>query len=84
MKYIVLEKDGFTGLTVGNRVLKPGSMFDETSWPYGQEALEAAVKNERCKEVEEQKPVKPAVKVEPESDVEEQKKGGRKKQESAE
>lgn len=48
-KYEVLEKAGRFGLTVGSKVLKPGAVFTERQWPYGEKSLEAAIKNERCK-----------------------------------
>lgn len=54
MKYEVLKVDGKSGLTVGS-VIKPGGIFDESQWPYGKEALDAAVKNKRCKEIGEKK-----------------------------
>jgi len=70
MKYEVLEKEGTTGLTVGSNVLPPGRVFDRNDWPYSQESLDAAVKNCRCKELEEKKPA--------EKKPEEEKKSGAK------
>lgn len=49
--YEVLEVKGKPGLTVGNRVLKPGQRFNESDWPYDKENLKAALENKRCKVV---------------------------------
>jgi hypothetical protein len=49
--YEVIEKKGYSGLTVGSKVLKPGQKFELAGWPYGEKALAAAVKDERCKKV---------------------------------
>lgn len=51
---IVLEKDNVSGLTVGSKSLKPDSRFSENDWPYGKEALEIAIKNKRCKFIEDE------------------------------
>lgn len=53
--YEVLEVKGKPGLTVGNRVLKPGQTFKESEWPYDRENLKAALDNKRCKRVSEGK-----------------------------
>lgn len=52
--YEVLECDGVSGLTVGSHSLKPGRKFSERDWPYGQEALDNAVKKKRCKLISEE------------------------------
>ena len=53
-KYEVINRP----LTVGSYSMKPGSTFTREMWPYGAEALEAAVKNGRCEKAHEKAPVK--------------------------
>jgi coenzyme F420-reducing hydrogenase beta subunit len=48
-KYIVIEKDGYTGLTIGAHVAPVGHIFTEIEWPYGEELLKSAVAQGRCK-----------------------------------
>lgn len=51
-KFVVLgEKDGI-GLTVGSYAIKPGSSFFRGDWQWGEEVLEAAIREKRCKLVE--------------------------------
>lgn len=50
-KFKVLKKNGVQGLTVGSKSLPAGSIFFEKNWTYGAEALEQAIKNGRCAEV---------------------------------
>jgi choline kinase len=61
-KYIVLEKKGVSGLTVAHKSLKPGFLFSENDWIYGEEALDNAIDKKRCKLVS--KPDKKAEKAE--------------------
>lgn len=49
--YEVLEVKGKPGLTVGNRVLKPGQRFNRNDWPYPQKNLDVVLKEKRCKKV---------------------------------
>lgn len=42
--YEVLEQP----LTIGSRVLKPGSKFTEQNWQWGKDALLKCVENGRC------------------------------------
>lgn len=57
-KYIVLEKDGLSGLTVGSHVVKNGQTFFSSQWKWGDEALDLAIADGRCEEVVEKKPAK--------------------------
>lgn len=57
--YEVLEvknKPGL-GLTVTDHVFKPGTKFSRAQWKWGQESLDSAIKNKRCKKVSSDKPV---------------------------
>jgi hypothetical protein len=62
--YIVLEKDGLSGLTVGSHVVKNGKTFVAEQWNWGYDALIKAVKSGRCKEVS----ASAEAKAEPEKD----------------
>ena len=51
--YEVLEiknKPGL-GLTVTDHVFKPGTKFSRAQWKWGQESLDSAIKNKRCKKI---------------------------------
>ena len=52
-KYKVLECKGHGGLTVGPRVLKPGQIFYDFEWTWGEDSLRAAIAKKRCKIVKE-------------------------------
>jgi len=56
-KYVILEAEKYTGLTVGSNVLPPGATFRESAWPWGKPALDGAVKDGRCKKVTEKKSI---------------------------
>lgn len=47
--YEVLETSDNKGLTVGSYSLPAGKQFLKEQWPYGEKALDAAIKNKRCK-----------------------------------
>jgi hypothetical protein len=49
--YEVIEKDGVSGLTIGNYSYKAGFKFDRKQWPYSDEALKIAIKEKRCQKV---------------------------------
>lgn len=55
--YKVLECKGVSGLTVGSKSRKPGSAFSRSEWPYGEDALIAAIAKKRCKLVSVKKDV---------------------------
>jgi hypothetical protein len=52
-KYKVLPCDGYNGLTINSKVKKPGEIFSNTEWSFGEESLKKAVEKKRCKLIEE-------------------------------
>lgn len=54
-KFEVIEKEPYTGLTFGQHVVKPGYKFSLKDWPYSESMLQAAIKDERVKRIEEKK-----------------------------
>lgn len=48
-RYIVLENKNYPGLTVGSYLQKPGVIFYESQWTFGEEALRNALAEKRCK-----------------------------------
>lgn len=47
-KYKVLECKGHSGLTVGSYSRKPGYIFLESEWNFGEAALRKALAGKRC------------------------------------
>jgi hypothetical protein len=54
-KFVVLGDKNGLGLLVGNYVLKPGTVFLRGDWKWGDDVLNAAIKDDRCKEIVEPK-----------------------------
>jgi hypothetical protein len=84
-KYEVINRP----LTVGSYSMSVGSFFTREMWPYGDDALEEAIKKERCKLKEEKKePVKKesekSEQEKPEPEPEKNERQGAKKKEKSE
>jgi hypothetical protein len=82
-KYEVINRP----LTVGSYSMSVGSFFTREMWPYGDDALEEAIKKERCRLKEEAKSTekKEPVKEQPEQpEPEKNERQGAKKKEKSE
>lgn len=80
-EFIVIEKKPYTGLTFGEHVVPFGTKFRFKDWPYTEAMLEAAIKDERVKEIKAEKKEEPAKKerVEEKKEKAEDKKAEKKK-----